>query len=294
MAFRSGFVALVGRPNVGKSTLLNKIVGQKVAIVSSKAQTTRHRIKGILHQKAAQIVFVDTPGIHRPLHLLGEQLVKTATETLSSVDLVVFMVDGRTSAGQGDKYIAELLKAVQKPVVLVLNKLDAGVADPEILQSYEALGDFAGVKVVSALYGKGVPQLVNELVAHMPEGPPFYSDEDVTDQTERVLASELIREAVLRLTSDEIPHSVAIRLDEFQEREEGKSFLQATIFVEKESQKGIIIGEKGSMLKKIGQQARGTIEKTLDRQIYLELWVKVLPNWRKQMKSLKQLGYLVE
>lgn len=292
--FHSGFIALVGRPNVGKSTLLNKIVGQKVAIVSSKAQTTRHRIKGILNATAAQVVFVDTPGIHKPLHLLGEQLVKTATETLSEVDLVVFMVDGRTSAGQGDKYIADILKSVSKPVVLVLNKLDSGVADPEVLKTYEALGNFSGVRVVSALYGKGVPQLVQELVAQMPEGPPFYSDEDVTDQTERVLAAELIREAVLRLTSDEIPHAVAIRMDEFQERDEGKSFLKATIFVERESQKGIIIGDKGQMLKKIGQQARGTIEKTLDRQVYLELWVKVLPNWRKQTRSLKQLGYLVD
>lgn len=292
--FHSGFVALVGRPNVGKSTLLNKIVGQKVAIVSSKAQTTRHRIKGILNESTAQVVFVDTPGIHKPLHLLGEQLVKTATETLSDVDTVVFLVDGRTSAGQGDKYIAELLKSVKKPIVLVLNKLDSGAADPEVLKSYEALGKFAGVRVISALYGKGVPQLVRELVAQMPEGPPFYSDEDVTDQTERVLSAELIREAVLRLTSDEIPHAVAIRMDEFKEREEGKSFLKATIFVERESQKGIIIGDKGMMLKKIGQQARETIEKTLDRKVYLELWVKVLPNWRKQTRSLKQLGYLVD
>ena len=294
MAFHSGFVALIGRPNVGKSTLLNKIVGQKVAIVSSKAQTTRHRIKGILNEDDTQVVFVDTPGIHKPLHLLGEQLVKTATETLNEVDLIVFLVDGRTSAGKGDKFVSELLKAVTKPVILVLNKLDSGAADPEILKSYEEIGDFVGTHVVSALYGKGVPQLVRSITSKMPEGPAFYEEEEVTDQTERVLASELIREAVLRLTSEEIPHSVAIRMDEFQEREEGKSFLKATIFVERESQKGILIGEKGQMLKKIGQQARESIEKNLDRKVYLELWVKVLPNWRKQMKSLKQLGYLVD
>ncbi|HEY9857266.1 MAG TPA: GTPase Era [Stenomitos sp.] len=294
-AFHSGFVALVGRPNVGKSTFLNKVLGQKVAIVSSKAQTTRHRIKGIHSEDNAQVVFVDTPGIHKPLHLLGEQLVKTAVDTLAEVDLVLFLVDGRTSAGRGDKYVADLLGQVKKPIVIVLNKVDSLKVDPEVLQSYEALGEHVSVHVISALYGKGVQPLLKEIVERMPEGPPFYSEEEVTDQSERDLAGELVREAVLRQTEEEIPHSVAVRVDEFKEREEGsKTFIRATIFVERDSQKGILIGEKGSKLKEIGAAARQSIEKSLDRRVYLELWVKVLPNWRKQAKSLKQLGYVVD
>lgn len=293
-AYRSGFVAIVGRPNVGKSTFLNKVIGQKVAIVSSKAQTTRHRIKGIHSEDNAQVVFVDTPGIHKPLHLLGEQLVKTAVDTLSEVDLVLFLVDGRTSAGRGDKYVADLLAQVKKPVVMVLNKVDSLKVDPEVLQSYEALGEHVSVRVISALYGKGVQPLLKEIVERMPEGPPFYSEEEVTDQSERDLAGELVREAVLRQTSEEVPHAVAVRVDEFKEREAGKTFIRATVFVERESQKGILIGEKGQKLKEIGAAARQSIEKALDRSVYLELWVKVLPNWRKQAKSLKQLGYVVE
>lgn len=293
-AFRSGFVAIVGRPNVGKSTFLNKVLGQKVAIVSSKAQTTRHRIKGIHSEDHAQVVFVDTPGIHKPLHLLGEQLVKTAVDSLSEVDLILFLVDGRTSAGRGDKFVADLLSKVDKPVMIVLNKIDSLKVDPEVLASYEALGRHVSVHVISALYGKGVQPLLKEIVERMPEGPPFYSEDEVTDQSERDLAGELVREAVLRQTSEEVPHAVAVRVDEFKERDGGKTFIQATIFVERDSQKGILIGEKGSKLKEIGAAARQSIEKALDRSVYLELWVKVLPNWRKQAKSLKQLGYVVD
>lgn len=293
-AFRSGFVALVGRPNVGKSTLLNKIVGQKVAIVSSKAQTTRHRIKGIHSEPGSQVVFVDTPGIHKPLHLLGEQLVKTAVDTLADVDLILFLVDARTTAGRGDKYVADLLSKVKKPVLLVLNKVDSLAVDPEVLASYEALGEHVSVRAISALYGKGVAPLLKEIVERMPEGSPFYAEDEVTDQSERELAGELVREAVLRQTEEEVPHSVAVRVDEFKERDTGKTFIQATIFVERDSQKGILIGEKGQKLKEIGAAARQSIEKALDRSVYLELWVKVMPNWRKQAKSLKQLGYVVD
>lgn len=290
----AGFVALVGRPNVGKSTLLNKIIGQKIAIVSSKAQTTRHRIRGVLTQDDTQLVFVDTPGIHKPLHLLGESLVKTALDTLADVDLVLFVVDGRTSAGQGDRYLAELLERSDRPVMLVLNKLDAGKADPEVLESYLGLRAFVGHHVVSALYGKGVVQLVRDLKARMPEAPPYYDEDELTDQTERVLAGELIREAVLRLTSEEVPHAVAVKIDEFQERDEEHCFIRATLYVERDSQKGILIGEGGQMLKRIGTQARMSIDKALGRKSFLELWVKVMPNWRKQAKSLKQLGYVVD
>lgn len=293
-AFRSGFVAIVGRPNVGKSTLLNKLVGQKIAIVSSKAQTTRHRIRGVLSRDEAQIVFLDTPGIHKPLHLLGEQLVKSAVETLSEVDLILFLVDGRTSAGRGDRYVADLVAQVKKPVLLVMNKLDSGKADPEIEASYAELGEFAGRHVISALYGKGVEPLVKDLIARMPEGPAFYDPEEVTDQTVRTLAGELIREQVLRLTSEEVPHSVAVRIDQFEERETGPTYIHATVFVERESQKGILIGHKGEMLKKIGTQAREAITKMLDSKVFLELHVKVLPNWRKEASALKRLGYVVD
>lgn len=291
---RSGFVALVGRPNVGKSTLLNKLVGQKIAIVSSKAQTTRHRIRGVFSRDDAQVVFLDTPGIHKPLHLLGEQLVKAAVDTLSEVDLVLFLVDGRTTAGRGDRYVSELIAQVKKPVLLVMNKLDSGKADPEVEKSYQELGEFVGTHVISALYGKGVEQLVRDLIARMPEGPAFYDPEEVTDQTVRALSGELIREQVLRLTSEEIPHSVAVRIDQFEERETGPTYIHATVFVERDSQKGILIGHKGEMLKQIGTQAREAIAKMLDSKVYLELHVKVLPNWRKEASALKRLGYIVD
>lgn len=291
---RSGFVALVGRPNVGKSTLLNKLVGQKIAIVSSKAQTTRHRIRGVFSRDNAQVVFLDTPGIHKPLHLLGEQLVKAAVDTLSEVDLVLFLVDGRTTAGRGDRYVSELVAQVKKPVLLVMNKLDSGKADPEVEKSYQELGEFVGTHVISALYGKGVEQLIRDLIARMPEGPAFYDPEEVTDQTVRALSGELIREQVLRLTSEEIPHSVAVRIDQFEERETGPTYIHATVFVERDSQKGILIGHKGDMLKQIGTQAREAIAKMLDSKVYLELHVKVLPNWRKEASALKRLGYIVD
>lgn len=292
--FRSGFVAIVGRPNVGKSTLLNKLIGQKIAIVSSKAQTTRHRIRGVFSRDQAQVVFLDTPGIHKPLHLLGEQLVKSAVDTLSEVDLVLFLVDGRTTAGRGDRYVADLIAQVKKPVLLVMNKLDSGKAEPEVEASYQELGEFVGTHVISALYGKGVEQLIKDLIARMPEGPAYYDPEEVTDQTVRTLAGELIREQVLRLTSEEVPHSVAVRVDQFEERETGPTYIHATVFVERDSQKGIIIGHKGEMLKKIGTQAREAIAKMMDGKVYLELHVKVLPNWRKEASALKRLGYIVD
>jgi len=292
--FRSGFVAIVGRPNVGKSTLLNKLIGQKIAIVSSKAQTTRHRIRGVFSRDQAQVIFLDTPGIHKPLHLLGEQLVKSAVDTLSEVDLVLFLVDGRTTAGRGDRYVADLISQVKKPVLLVMNKLDSGKAEPEVEASYQELGEFVGTHVISALYGKGVEQLIKDLIARMPEGPAYYDPEEVTDQTVRTLAGELIREQVLRLTSEEVPHSVAVRVDQFEERETGPTYIHATVFVERDSQKGIIIGHKGEMLKKIGTQAREAIAKMMDGKVYLELHVKVLPNWRKEASALKRLGYIVD
>jgi len=295
-AHRSGFVALVGRPNVGKSTLLNRLVGQKVAIVSSKAQTTRHRIRGVHTGEGYQLVLVDTPGVHKPLHLLGEQLVKSAVDTLAEVDLVLFLVDGRSTAGRGDRYVADLLLKAGRPVILVANKVESGKMPPEILETYRDLVPALSEHVISALYGKGVASLLADVAGRLPEGPPLFPDEDVTDQTERQLAGELVREAVLRLTSEEVPHSVAVLVDEFREPETpaDKTFIKATLYVERDSQKGILIGDKGIKLRELGSTARRSIEKALDRQVYLELWVKVMPGWRKQARHLKQLGYITE
>lgn len=293
---RSGFVALVGRPNVGKSTLLNRLVGQKVAIVSSKAQTTRHRIRGVHTGAGYQLVLVDTPGVHKPLHLLGEQLVKSAVDTLAEVDLVLFLVDGRSTAGRGDRYVADLLVKAGRPIVLVANKVESGKIAPEVLDSYRELVPTVSEHVISALYGKGVAPLLADVAARLPEGPALFPEEDVTDQTERQLAGELVREAVLRSTSEEVPHSVAVLVDEFREPETpaDKTFIKATLFVERDSQKGILIGDKGIKLRELGSAARRSIEKALDRKVYLELWVKVMPGWRKQARSLKQLGYIID
>ncbi|HEY9723515.1 MAG TPA: GTPase Era [Oscillatoriaceae cyanobacterium] len=293
-AFHSGFVAIVGRPNVGKSTLLNQLVGQKVAITSEKAQTTRHTIHGVVTTDEAQVVFVDTPGIHKPLHLLGEQIVKAATDTLGDVDLRVLVVDAQEPAGKGDQFIAELLKRSPKPTILVLNKVDRVKQVPEeIFASYKALYPFDAVVPLSARTGRNTKALVAQLAKRLPEGPRYYEEDVPTDQTLRQLAGELVREQVLRQTSEEIPHSVAVRIDTFDESVH-PIHIAATIFVERDSQKGILIGEKGAMLKAIGTAARHAIEKQTGEPVFLELWVKVLKNWRKEKAALKRLGYVTD
>jgi GTP-binding protein Era len=292
--FRSGFVAIVGRPNVGKSTLVNRLVGQKVAITSDKPQTTRHAIHGVVTTADAQVVFVDTPGIHKPHHLLGEAIVKAATDVLADVDVRVFVVDAQEPAGKGDAFIAELLGASTKPTVLVLNKVDRVQRVPEaVFASYRALGEFVEVVPVSARTGRNMKSLLAAIVERLPAGPRYYEDDVPTDQTLRTLAGELIREQILRQTSEEIPHSVAVRIDSF---DEGASPVRiaATIFVERDSQKGIVIGDGGSRLKAIGQAARGQIEAQLEGPVFLELWVKVLKNWRRDRVQLKRLGYVVD
>jgi GTP-binding protein Era len=292
--FRSGFAAIVGRPNVGKSTLVNKLVGQKVAITSEKAQTTRHAIHGVVTTDEAQVVFVDTPGIHKPLHLLGEQIVKAATDTLDDVDVRVFLVDAQEPAGKGDQFIAELLKQSQKPTILVLNKVDRVKEVPDaIFQSYKALMDFDAVVPLSARTGRNTNTLIAQIVKRLPEGPRYYEEDVPTDQTLRTLAGELIREQILRQTSEEIPHSVAVYIDEFDETA-SPPHIRATIFVERDSQKGIVIGDKGVRLKEIGQKARLAIEDQMGEQVFLDLWVKVLKNWRKDKPALKRLGYIVD
>lgn len=292
--FRAGFAAVVGRPNVGKSTLVNKLVGQKVAITSEKAQTTRHTIHGVVSTDEAQVVFVDTPGIHKPLHMLGEQIVKAAIDTLAEVDVRIFVVDCQDPAGKGDQFIAELLAKSNKPTILVLNKVDRVKEVPEaIFASYRALGDFAAVVPLSARTGRNQNTLLAQITKFLPEGQPFYDPDVPTDQTLRTLAGELIREQILRQTSEEIPHSVAVNIETFDESKK-PIHIAATIYVERDSQKGIVIGDKGSRLKSVGQEARKQIESQIGEQVFLELWVKVLKNWRKEKDKLKRLGYVTD
>ena len=291
---KSGFIALVGRPNVGKSTLMNHLIGQKIAITSRKPQTTRNQIRTVYTDERGQAVFLDTPGIHKPQHKLGEYMVRTAESTLQEVDVVLFVVDATEKRGAGEDYILNLLQKVKTPVILVVNKIDK-LADKQklfqIMEGYNKLYKFAAIVPVSALNDSEFSGLVQEITKHLPEGPAYFPEDMITDQPERVIAAEMIREKVLRLTRDEIPHSVAVEVDEFKERDEENVYIRATIFVERESQKGIVIGAKGSLLKKIGQQARADLEKLLYCKVFLDLWVKVKPDWRNQDKVLKQFGF---
>ncbi|WP_293727824.1 GTPase Era [uncultured Phascolarctobacterium sp.] len=290
----AGFAAMVGRPNVGKSTLTNSLIGEKIAIMSDRPQTTRNKIMCILNTDNAQIMFLDTPGIHKPHHKLGEYMVRTAESTLQEVDVILFVVDAAEKRGPGEDYILELLRKVRTPVILVVNKIDK-LQDKsklfKIMDEYSRLYQFAAIVPVSALNDGEFPGLVSEITRLLPEGPAYFPDDVLTDQPERVIAAEMIREKVLRLTRDEIPHSVAVEVEEFKEREDESVYIRATIFVERDSQKGIVIGAKGSLLKKIGQQARADIETLLYCKVFLDLWVKVKPDWRNQDKALKQFGY---
>lgn len=292
----AGFAAMVGRPNVGKSTLTNSLIGEKIAIMSDRPQTTRNKIMCILNTDNAQIMFLDTPGIHKPHHKLGEYMVRTAESTLQEVDVILFVVDAAEKRGPGEDYILELLRKVRTPVILVVNKIDK-LQDKsklfKIMDEYSRLYQFAAIVPVSALNDGEFPGLVSEITKLLPEGPAYFPDDVLTDQPERVIAAEMIREKVLRLTRDEIPHSVAVEVEEFKEREDESVYIRATIFVERDSQKGIVIGAKGGLLKKIGQQARADIENLLYCKVFLDLWVKVKPDWRNQDKALKQFGYNV-
>ncbi len=285
---------MVGRPNVGKSTLTNGLIGEKIAIMSDRPQTTRNKIMCVMNTDNAQIMFLDTPGIHKPHHKLGEYMVRTAESALQEVDVILFVVDAAERRGAGENYILELLRKVKTPVILVVNKIDK-LADKgrllKIMEEYRKLYNFAAVVPVSALNDGQFPGLVCEITKLLPEGPAYFPDDMLTDQPERVIAAEMIREKVLRLTRDEIPHAIAVEVEEFKERENESVYIRATIFVERESQKGIVIGAKGGLLKKIGQQARADIENLLCCKVFLDLWVKVKPDWRNQDKALKQFGY---
>ncbi|MEX1316285.1 MAG: GTPase Era [Synechococcaceae cyanobacterium] len=309
--FRSGFVALIGRPNVGKSTLLNQLVGQKVAITSPVAQTTRHRLRAILTTPTAQLVLLDTPGIHKPHHLLGERLVKTARNAIGDVDVVLLLVDGSQPAGRGDGFIVDLLRHCRVPVHVALNKHDlVDPAEAEALAaSYRQLlagrGDFAAptpegqtprppldwpLHPVSALTGEGTAAMVAALAAELPAGPQLYPADAVSDQPEQLLMAELIREQVLSHTREEVPHSVAVSIERVVD-DGPRIAVLATVLVERSSQKGILIGKGGRMLKTIGQGARLQMEKMFSGPVYLELFVKVVPGWRRSAARLAELGY---
>ncbi|WP_026793968.1 MULTISPECIES: GTPase Era [Planktothrix] len=294
--YKSGFVGIIGRPNVGKSTLMNQMVGQKIAITSPVAQTTRNRLRGILTTAEAQIIFVDTPGIHKPHHQLGKVLVQNAKSAISSVDVLLLVVDGSVEAGGGDRYIIELLEQVKIPVILGMNKLDQQPEDTVIIdRSYGQLSQPYEWPVVkfSALTGDGVNELQQLLIDRLDPGPYYYPPDLVTDQPERFIMGELIREQILLNTREEVPHSVAISVDRVEEDPKITRIL-ATIHVERPSQKGILIGHQGSMLKTIGSDARQQIQKLIDGKVYLELFVKVQPKWRQSRTQLADLGYQVE
>jgi len=298
---RSGFVAVLGQPNVGKSTLMNAYLGQKVAIVSPKPQTTRNRLLGILTLEKeegdaadAQVVFVDTPGIHQPLHKLGQYMVDTAVRAIPDADLILFLVDVSRPPSDEDRQIARLLRQqATVPVILGLNKVDqASPEEAEVhAEAYRALGEFADSILFSALKGQGRDQLLAMIVNHLPPGPRYFPKEQVTDQELRFMTAELVREQVLRHLHEEVPHSVAVVVDQFKERSESLTYISANIFVERDTQKAIILGRDGQMIKRIGRDARVQIEALLDTRVYLELWVKVKKKWRKDERELRRLGY---
>ena len=294
--FHSGFVAILGRPNVGKSTFLNQVIGQKIAIMSDKAQTTRNKIQGIYTDDQAQIVFIDTPGIHKPHSRLGDFMVESALSTLNEVDAILFMVNATQKRGRGDDFIIERLKNVKKPIYLVINKIDQIHPDKllEIMDDYRQTLDYAEVFPISALQGNNCPELVASLIETLPVGPQFYPADMVTDHPERFIAGELIREKVLELTREEVPHSVAVVVDRISRSDEEKVQVQATIIVERNSQKGIIIGHNGYALKKISTEARKALEKFFAKHIYLEIFVKVDRNWRNSAQRLEAYGYRLD
>ena len=292
--FRSGFVALIGRPNVGKSTLMNRLIGQKIAITSNKPQTTRNRIQTVYTDERGQIIFLDTPGIHKARNKLGEYMAEVTESTLKDVDLILWLVEPTDYIGAGEQAILARLRKVDTPVMLVINKIDR-VKKEEILRFidvYRKEYDFAAIVPVSALKGENTDDLTDTIFTYLPEGPQYYDEDTVTDQPERQIAAEMIREKALRILEDEIPHGIAVLIDRMKEREGGTLIdIDATIICERESHKGIIIGKKGLMLKKIGTDARRDIEMMTGTKINLKLWVKVKENWRDSDSLIRNYGY---
>ena len=295
--FKSGFVALIGRPNVGKSTLANRLIGQKIAITSAKPQTTRNRIQTVYTDERGQIIFLDTPGIHKAKNKLGNYMVKTAEQTLSNVDLVLWLVEHETFIGAGEQHILEMLKKRKLPVVLIINKVDKVTKDklPDVIKCYTEAMDFAEVVPASALKGTNKDEILKVIFKYLPEGPMYYDEDTVTDQPVRQIAAEIIREKALRLLSDEIPHGIAVVINRMKDRDDKPIWdVDADIICERDSHKGIIIGKNGEMLKKIGQQARRDIEMLIGNQVNLKLWVKVKKDWRDTDSLIRNFGYFDE
>jgi GTP-binding protein Era len=291
---RSGYVAVVGKPNVGKSTLMNAYLGQKIAITSPKPQTTRNRLLGILTTPQAQIIFVDTPGIHDPRHKLGEYMVEAAVKAIPDADLVLFLVDASRPPGDEDRQIADILRRYPDlPTLLVLNKADLLAGDEVAVHvdAYRQLGDFEEWLPISALHGQNRDALLERIVENLPPGPRYFPEEQVTDQQLRFRAAELIREQIMRHLRQELPYSVAVVVDQFKERHENLTYISANVFVERDTQKAIVLGRGGEMIKRIGRDARHEIQDLLGTRVYLELWVKVRKKWRKDDKELRRLGY---
>lgn len=290
--FRSGFITIIGRPNAGKSTLMNTILQQKIAIVSDKPQTTQNRIRGFYTTDDAQLIFIDTPGIHKPKHKLGEFMNEAAKGAVAGVDLIFYIVDAGQPYGKGEEYIIRSLPK-DTPVFLLLNKIDLLEKDAllHMIMEYSERFPFAEIVPVSALKDDNVDRLLETVISYLPEGPCYYPEDMVTDQPERVIMAEIVREKVLECTSDEIPHAVAVEMQEVKERENGTVYAGAVIYVERESQKGIVIGKNGAMLKKIGRLARLEMERTLGSKFYLELWVKVKKDWRNKEIYLRNFGF---
>ena len=291
---KSGFVSIIGRPNVGKSTFMNRVIGHKIAIMSDKAQTTRNKIQGVMTREDAQIIFLDTPGIHKPKHKLGDYMMRVAKNTLSEIDAIMFMVNVNEDIGRGDEYIMEMLKNVKTPIFLVLNKID--LVHPDILmpkiEQYQSYMDFTDIIPISALEGLNVDHFIDVLKSFLPEGPKYYPDNQISDHPEQFVVSEIIREKILHLTSEEIPHAIGVNVDRMIKEDEDRVRIEATIYVERDSQKGIVIGKGGKKLKEVGKRARRDIEMLLGSKVYLELWVKVQRDWRNKVNFIRQIGYV--
>ncbi len=291
---KSGFVSIIGRPNVGKSTFMNRVIGHKIAIMSDKAQTTRNKIQGVMTREDAQIIFLDTPGIHKPKHKLGDYMMRVAKNTLSEIDAIMFMVNVNEDIGRGDEYIMEMLKNVKTPVFLVLNKIDLVHPDalmPKI-EKYKTYMDFTEIVPISALEGLNVDHFIDVLKDYLPKGPKYYPDDQISDHPEQFVVGEIIREKILHLTSEEIPHAIGVNVDRMIKESEERVRIEATIFVERDSQKGIVIGKGGKKLKEVGKRARRDIEMLLGSKVYLELWVKVQKDWRNKVNFIRQMGYV--
>ncbi|WP_059748124.1 GTPase Era [Staphylococcus haemolyticus] len=291
---KSGFVSIIGRPNVGKSTFMNRVIGHKIAIMSDKAQTTRNKIQGVMTRNDAQIIFLDTPGIHKPKHKLGDYMMRVAKNTLSEIDAIMFMVNVNEEIGRGDEYIMEMLKNVKTPVFLVLNKID--LVHPDALMSrieqYQKYMNFTEIVPISALEGLNVDHFIDVLKTYLPEGPKYYPDDQISDHPEQFVVSEIIREKILHLTSEEIPHAIGVNVDRMIKENDERVRVEATIYVERDSQKGIVIGKGGKKLKEVGKRARHDIEMLLGSKVYLELWVKVQKDWRNKVNFIRQMGYI--